>query len=105
MAEMPLELLDTRVGWKLPLVEVTICRDDEVKVKVVDRRCSEVRNVQTPFGLFRDPLCRVDFCLEPALRVDIEFSSERLPVVLDLVALSVLLRPVDFGRVRRLITM
>jgi hypothetical protein len=42
MAEMPLELLDTRVGWKLPLVEVTICRDDEVKVKVVDRRCSEV---------------------------------------------------------------
>jgi hypothetical protein len=67
MAEMSLELLDTRVGWKLPLVEVTVCRDDEVELKVVGRRCSEVGNVQTPFGLFRDPLCRVDVGLKPAL--------------------------------------
>jgi hypothetical protein len=99
MAEVALEFLDTRVGWKLPLVEVAVCRDDEVELKVVNCRCGEVGNIQTPFGIFRDPLCRVDFGLEPALRVDIEFSSERLPVVLDLIALSVFLRPVDFRRV------
>jgi hypothetical protein len=99
MAEVPLELLDTWVGWKLPLVEVTVRCDDEVELKVVDCRCGEVGNIQSPLGLFRNPLCRVDFGLEPALRVDIEFSSERLPVVFDLIALSVFFRPVDFRRV------
>jgi hypothetical protein len=99
MPEVPLELLNTRIVWKLPLVEVTVCRDDEVELKVVDSRCGEIRNIQTPFRLFRDPLCRVDLGLEPALRMNVVFPSKRLPVVLDLVALSVLLRPVDFGRV------
>ena len=67
MAEVALEFLNARVVWKLPFVEVTVCGDDEVELKVVDRRRGEVRDIQSPLGLFREPLCRVDFGLEPAL--------------------------------------
>jgi len=42
MAKMSLELLDAWVIWELPLIEVTVCRDDEVKIEVVNGRCSEV---------------------------------------------------------------
>ena len=42
MAKMSLELLNTGIVWKLPLVKMAVCCDDEVKIEVVDRRCSEV---------------------------------------------------------------
>jgi hypothetical protein len=45
MAEMPFEFLNTRVRWKLPFVEVTVCCDDEVEFEVVNRRCDEVRDI------------------------------------------------------------
>jgi hypothetical protein len=41
--------------------------------------------------------------LEAAFRVNIELLGDGLPVVLDLLTLSILLGPVDFGRVSRLV--
>lgn len=86
-----------------PFIEVTIGSDDEVKLEVVDSRCSNVQDVQDPFRFTRIPLRRVYFRSEAAFRMDIVLPGQRLPIFLDLVALGVLLRPVNLGRVCRLV--
>ena len=100
---MALEFLDAWVGWQLPLVEVAVCSNDEIEVKIVSSRLCNIRDVQAPLGLSRVPLRRVDFCLKATFRVNIELLGNGLPVVLNLLALSIFLGPVDFGRVSRLV--
>lgn len=78
---------------------MTICGNDEVEVEIVGRRLNDVQNVQSPFGLVRVPLSRVDLRPEATFGVDVELLSDVLPIVLDFLALGVLLGPTDFGRV------
>lgn len=94
---MAFVVFDAGILRHSPLVEVAIGGDDEVEFDIFNRRSSNIQDIQVPFGLVRIPVRRVDFGAEATFRMDIVFLGQRLPVVLDLVALSVLLGPVDFG--------
>ena len=87
----------TWIVGELPLVEVTDCRDDEVKVLSLCDTCLQILVLKAPLCLLRLPFGLEHLDFEPNVVVDIVSFRNSLPVRKDLRALCVLFTPLAVG--------